>query len=341
MNASTNPSPIPIFEALSAYQKSAVLAAAIELDLFTAIGQGVTDVPSLAKQLDASERGVRTLCDYLVVHGFLEKTDARYAVPEVTTLFLDKRSPAYMGSVATFLNSPTLRSAFDDVVGIVRRGGTLLGGQGTMDPDYPIWISFARAMAPMAAISAERLAEILTERGIPGAGPRKALDVAAGHGLYGIGLLKRQPELRVTALDWTGVLAVARENASKATVGDRLDCLSGSAFDADLGGPYDLALLPNFLHHFEPARCIELLRRIRASFAPGGHVAIVESIPNEDRVSPPHAATFSMIMLATTEKGDSYTFRELDGMLKDAGFASGEAVSLEPSIQHAVIARSS
>ncbi|MFN7975567.1 MAG: methyltransferase [Acidobacteriota bacterium] len=333
------PTPIPIFEALTAYQKSAALGAAIELDLFTAVGEGATDVAALGKRLGASERGVRSLCDYMVVHGFLEKADGRYSVPGATALFLDRRSPAYMGSVATFLNSDTLKASFADVTAAVRRGGTTLGEQGTMTPDHPVWVSFARAMAPMAAVSAERLAEILTGRGIPGDGERRVLDIAAGHGLYGIALLKRWKSLSAIAVDWPAVLAVARENAAKAGVSPRLETRGGSAFDADLGGPYDLALLPNFLHHFDHDRCVVMLRRVREHLVPGGRVAIVESLPNEDRVSPPMAAAFSLIMLATTEKGDAYTLREIDAMLRDAGFGPGEALPLEPTFQHAVIAR--
>ena len=68
------PSPEVIFDTLLAYQRTAALAAAIELNLFRAIGEGLGDVPSLARRCEASERGIRILCDYLVVIGMLAKT---------------------------------------------------------------------------------------------------------------------------------------------------------------------------------------------------------------------------------------------------------------------------
>src|SRR5439155_27205145 len=66
-------SPERIFTTLTAYQQTYALRAAIELDLFTAIGEGANEPALLAKRLKAAERGVRILADYLTVHGFLCK----------------------------------------------------------------------------------------------------------------------------------------------------------------------------------------------------------------------------------------------------------------------------
>jgi hypothetical protein len=43
-------------------------------------------------------------------------------------------------------------------------------------------------------------------------------------------------------------------------------------------------------------------------------------VPNEDRVSPPMPAAFSLTMLTSTESGDAYTLKELTGMYTEAGF---------------------
>lgn len=335
----TEPSPQAILEALTAYQRSAALAGAIELDLFTVIGEGAADVPALARRIGASERGVRSLCDYLVVQGLLSREEGRYGLPPVAAAFLDRRSGRYVGSIATFLGSETLRAAFADVAGAVRRGGTTLDAGGTMAPDHPVWVAFARAMAPLSAANAERVAELLVGRGIPGAGPRRALDVSAAHGHFGISLLSRLPGLRVGALDWPAVLEVARENAEKAGVAPRLEMLPGSALTAELGGPYDLALLPDFLHHFDHGTCVAVLRRVHAALAPGGWLAVVEPVVEEDRVAPPGPASFSLVMLVTTASGDSYTRRELDAMMQEAGFGASEAEPLAPAPQLLLLAR--
>jgi 2-polyprenyl-3-methyl-5-hydroxy-6-metoxy-1,4-benzoquinol methylase len=158
-------------------------------------------------------------------------------------------------------------------------------------------------------------------------GPLRVLDIAAGHGLFGIEVAKQNPQAHVVALDWEPVLEVAKSNARAAGVLSRYETLAGSAFDADYGGPYDIVLLTNFLHHFDPQDCSRLLRKVNASLKRGGRAATLEFVPNEDRVSPPMAAAFSLVMLASTVSGDAYTFRELAAMYEEAGF---DRVSAHP-----------
>jgi cyclopropane fatty-acyl-phospholipid synthase-like methyltransferase len=135
------------------------------------------------------------------------------------------------------------------------------------------------------------------------------------------------------------VLEVARENAEAAGVGGRFSTIAGDAFEVDLGGDYDVILVPNFLHHFSMADCVRFLRKVHAALRPGGRVGIVEFVPNPDRVTPPGAAAFSLTMLGSTPEGDAYTFAELEQMLKEAGFGPAEQHALPPSMATAVIAR--
>ena len=97
----------------------------------------------------------------------------------------------------------------------------------------------------------------------------RVLDIAAGHGLFGIEIAKQNKQAHVTGLDWAPVLRVALKNAEKAGVQDRYDMLPGSAFDVDFGGPYDAVLLTNFLHHFDQPTCVGLLKKVRAALTAG------------------------------------------------------------------------
>ena len=153
-------------------------------------------------------------------------------------------------------------------------------------------------------------------------GPQRVLDIAAGHGMFGIALAQRNPQAEVVAVDWAGVLKVASENAAKMGVAARHRGVPGDAFKVDWGTGYDLALMTNFLHHFDRETCTSLLRKTAASLKPGGRVAVLEFVPNDDRVSPPMAASFALQMLGNTPAGDAYTFRELSAMLTAAGFGS-------------------
>ncbi len=116
-------------------------------------------------------------------------------------------------------------------------------------------------MAPLAQHVAEFMAEAMN---VDSAGPMRILDVAAGHGLYGLALAARNPEAEVYALDAPQVLRVAAKNARKAGVSKRFHRIPGDAFEVAFGGPYDLVIAGNIAHHLEPATNIELFRKCRA-----------------------------------------------------------------------------
>jgi hypothetical protein len=312
----TAPSPLVIFDTLQAYQRTAALRAAIELDLFRFIGEGVGDAVSLAAKCSASDRGIRILCDFLCILGLLEKHDGHYRHSPTSALFLDPRSPACMASMTQFLASATVQGQFAHLADIVRNGRTSLPGEGSVEPNNPVWVDFAHAMAPMMAPLAAPLAALALDGR---SGPVRVLDIAAGHGLFGIEIAKMEPHAEIFALDWAAVLEVAQANARKAGVADRFHPLPGSAFTVDYDGPYDIVLLTNFLHHFDPPTCVQLLKKIHAAAKPGARVATLEFVPNEDRISPPMPASFSLTMLASTPSGDAYTFSELAAMYQNAG----------------------
>jgi cyclopropane fatty-acyl-phospholipid synthase-like methyltransferase len=105
---------------------------------------------------------------------------------------------------------------------------------------------------------------------------------------------------------------------------------------ADLGGPYDVVLLTNLLHHFSVEKNMEMLRRIRATLAPGGRAMTLEFVPNADRITPPSSAAFSLVMLSATAEGDAYTFSELEQMFQAAGFPRSEVVDVPRSVEQLI-----
>src|SRR5438309_1463784 len=105
-NRGPGPSPMLFFETANAYQRSAALKSAVELELFTAIAQGDGTAADIARRVNAAERGVRILADFLVVAGFLTKSGNKYALTQDTAVFLDKRSPKYIGGAVEFLVAP-------------------------------------------------------------------------------------------------------------------------------------------------------------------------------------------------------------------------------------------
>jgi ubiquinone/menaquinone biosynthesis C-methylase UbiE len=166
---------------------------------------------------------------------------------------------------------------------------------------------------------------------IGAAGPVKILDIAAGHGMFGLVLAQRNPRAEVVAVDWPGVLAVATENAAKMGLADRHRTVPGDAFTVAFGSGFDIALLTNFLHHYDVPTCVTLLRKVAEALKPGGRAVILEFVPNDDRVTPPMAAGFSLTMLAGTPAGDAYTLAQLKQMAADAGFSGGVTAHPQPA----------
>ena len=338
MSQAEQPSPSPslFWDFVTSYQRSTAIRAAIDLELFTAIGEDCVTADEIAVRCGASVRGVRILSDYLVSAGFLEKSANEYSLTPDSARFLDRRSAAYLGGIVGFLQHETQRRNFWELTDAVRNGTIPADRPDSLGAEHPIWVEFARSMPAMMAPTADFLAEVA----LRDAGDAPAvLDIAAGHGLFGIAVAKRSPGARVTALDWPAVLDVAKQNAETAGVGDRYRPMTGSAFEQEFGGPYDLVLLTNFLHHFDREACVALMRKVRAALRPGGRAVTLEFIPNEDRVTPVHAAQFSLTMLASTPAGDAYTFQEYDDMFRAAGFEANELVEPPFGPQRLVLSR--
>jgi len=327
------PTPERFFNAINAHQLTEAIKSAVELEIFTAIGEGNTSSAAIAKRCKSSERGVRTLCDFLTIHVFLTKQDGTYTLTADSALFLDRHSPAYLGSAIEFLLTQRLRECHAHLTEAVRRGGTALG-EGMLGPENPDWVKFACGMMPMMRRPAEIMAAELRRE----EEAHKVLDIAASHGMFGISVAKQNPTAHIYASDWKNVLEVARKNADAMGVGDRYHLIPGSAFDTDFGNGYDLALITNLLHGFDPPTCTILMRKVYVALNPGGRAAIAEFVPNPDRVSPATAAAFSLMMLAVTPSGDAYTFAELESISKAAGFARVDLSSVDLDRNRLVIA---
>lgn len=282
--AEGEPNPALVWDPIHGYQRSAALRAAVDLDLFTAIGAGCADVSTIAQRCEASERGIRILCDFLAVARLLVKEDGRYALTPTSSAFLDRNSAAEMTSVIRFLHSPKLLSGFANLTQVVKQGGTALPQGGVTEPELAEWVTFAESMTPIMRPAAEFIAELAIA---DGRHPKRVLDIAAGHGLFGIVLAQRVAEAEIVAQDWPNVLRIAKGNAESAGIADRYQLLPGDAFTVDLGFNFNCVLLTNFLHHFNKSECQRILRRVYECLNPGGRLFILEFVPNPDRVTPP------------------------------------------------------
>lgn len=328
--------PAPIFGMMTAYQQSAALHAAIELGLFTAIAEGHNTSSTIANACGCSERGARILADYFGAFGLLTKQGQAYSLTPDAAVFLNKNSPAYLGGMDGFLNAAGIRKQFDFLTESVRKGGVAASSEGSTANQYEGWVDFAKSMEAMMGMAAQQIAGMVNE------GKQEnltVLDVAASHGLFGFSIAKQNANAKIVALDWANVLEITKANAERWGLSDRVSTIAGDAFAVDLGGPYDVILLTNLLHHFSFAENVKLLKRMKAALKPGGRVFTLEFVPNDDRVTPPMPASFALVMLASTPEGDAFTFAEFESMFAAAGFSSSEHIPLEASPETVILSR--
>jgi hypothetical protein len=325
------PNPGLVWDTINAHQRSAALKAGVELKLFDALGDGPATASELASRAGVPLRGMRIFCDFLSIHAIIEKKGDMYSHSPTSAVFLDSRSPASMAPTLPFLMSDKIMQASRVLTETIRRNHTALD-EPLAGEEVKEWVTFARTMHPMMGAAAEFIAGVVLKDGAP----TKVLDVAASHGLFGIAGAKVAPQCEIVALDFPSVLEVTAANASAAGV--KLTLLPGSAFTCDLGSGYDAILVTNLFHHFSAEENIRLMRRFHAALRPGGRMMTLEMVPNPDRVTPPTAASFSMMMLVNTPEGDAFTMTEYHQMLGAAGFGASEIMDVPMSPQQLVVA---
>jgi precorrin-6B methylase 2 len=334
MQPSKEIKPDLFFETINAFQHSAALKAAVDLGIFTAIASGGRTVEEIAEKCGAAERGVRIICDAMTTLGFIHKRINIYSLTDMSAMYLDKKSPSYIGGTVGFLMSDKILEVFSKLSESARNGGSVIEEKGPLAPENPMWVKFAKAMTPMMAPAVEAVVNAVKKDPEQ---PLKVLDVAAGHGAFGIAIAKKYRKAQLYALDWKNVLEITWDHAARQGIQERFHVMEGSAFELEIGDGWDVVLLTNFLNLFDPETNTGLLKKIAAGLKPDGRVITLEQIPNQNRISPRTEALFAVTMLAGTPGGDAYTFQDLAQMFAAAGFGKSEHFPIKGTPQHVIV----
>jgi 2-polyprenyl-3-methyl-5-hydroxy-6-metoxy-1,4-benzoquinol methylase len=314
-------SPLPVFEMMHAYKQTSILKAGIELGVFDQLAAGAGTVESVAGPLSLHPRGAKALLNALTAVGMLEWSEPRsYQLSALAGKFLVRGRPAYMGDMIDVIASSWEWAAMERLTDAVRKGGSVVE-ENAETPEFDYWRTFSAHAHAIARPSAEAVAGLLE----PWAATRQdltILDVACGHGLYGFAFAQRLKQAQVWSLDWPNVIDVALGHADRLGVAGRVHGLPGDMFGTDLGGPYDLVLITNVLHHFSAARGEELLRRTAAVTKPGGKLAVVGFVTDDDRspAADRQAHMFGLLMLAWTTEGEVHGVEAYRHMFGSVGY---------------------
>lgn len=152
--------------------------------------------------------------------------------------------------------------------------------------------------------------------------PASVLDLAAGSGVWGIALAQDSKHVRVTAVDWPEVMPVTRKTAARFQLSDRFRFVEGDLHRADFGSNHQVATLGHILHSEGERASRALLRKTFDALASGGVIAIAEFLVNDERTEPPMGLLFAVNMLVNTENGSTYSVKEINEWLREAGFGN-------------------
>lgn len=298
------------------YVPTMVLEAAIHHRVFDVLEEGPKTLKETAAATGASERGLRAVMNVLVGLKFLEKDGETYKLTPESETFLVSTKPSFQGGLLRH-TSGHLIPRWLRLNEIVKTGGPGTGVNQESD-GTAFFQGFVMDIFPMSYPSATTLAKHLDlekrEK------PVKVLDIAAGSGVWGIALAQNAKNVSVTAVDWDGVIPVTRSSVGRFGFLDRFSFTNGDLNTADFGSGYDVATLGHILHSEGEEKSRRLLRKVFDALASGGTIAIAEFLVNQERTEPVGSLMFAANMLVNTDEGDTFSFEEISGWLKEAGF---------------------
>ena len=293
-----------------------ILEAAIRHRVFDILDCGPRTLAEVAAESGASERGLRGIMDALVGFQFLARDGERYTLTPESAAFLVTTKPSFQGGLLKHASSQLIPSWLN-LTEVVRTGQPARGVN-EEGPGAEFFREFVGDLFPMNFPAAQAAGAAL---GLQSATDTvRVLDIAAGSGVWGIGLAQASPKVEVTAVDWPGVLEITRQFAQRFGLADRFHYLAGDLMEVDYGTGYQAVTLGHILHSEGEARSRQLLRKVYDALAPGGSVVIGEFLTNEERTGPIGGLIFAVNMVVNTTGGDTFSFEQIRGWLEEAGF---------------------
>ena len=309
--------PRPLFEGYFGLMAARTLMAGTKLGIFDALAERPDDAAGVARRLDLDEQGVDALLVGLHSMSYLRHKDGKYSNSRQAERHLVTGAPEPLRETLSSF-SYDMWNFMSQVEEVVRTGEPV--GLHDVDPDDPWWRSYMNGLFELANLRAPQVVKM-----IPADDPRKLIDIAGGHGAFALALCRRYPQLKATILELEGAARVGREIVANEEGGDRVTYEVGDMFEADLGSGHDLAMANSILHHFDGPTNVKLLRRAHDALASGGTMAVVEQERPPEGKRGQQIGGLTGVLFYVTSKARTYSGAELEGFLREAGFAEVKA----------------
>jgi ubiquinone/menaquinone biosynthesis C-methylase UbiE len=294
-----------------------IIEVGIRHRVFDVLDEGAKTIEEVCAETRTSRRGVRAILNALAGLGLLVKDDeGRYALTPESATFLVSGKATFHGAFFLLTSEPML-SEWRKLYEIVRSGRPAQHINRAQD-GVPFFLRFVEEIFPIHYPAARRLGEALEVSKV--AGPLSVLDIAAGSGVWSVALAQQSPHVRVTAVDWAGVIPITQKVTARHGVADRFRFVEGDLLEADFGSGHSIATAGHILHSEGEERSRLLLKKTFDALAPGGRMAIAEILVDSDRTAPVPALIFAVNMLVNSDQGDTFSLGEISGWLRDVGF---------------------
>jgi (2Fe-2S) ferredoxin/ubiquinone/menaquinone biosynthesis C-methylase UbiE len=315
--------PDDVDQAIRGFRESRAILTALELDIFTAIGNGGT-APQIATKIGADARATEMLLNVLVSMELLKKGGDMFVNTATSSRYFREGSPdnmrmALMHTVHLWDTWSTLTECVRQGTSITRRAG--VAGEVARNE---FWTK--AFIAAMHRNARERAPHLIRAVGLDGV--KRMIDLGGGSGAYSIAFANAKPDLKVDLLDIADVLPLTAEYVRDAGVADRVTLIPGDLRADKFAGGHDLALLSAICHMFGVDENKDLLRRAYDALDKGGRLVIQEFILEPDKTAPRTATLFALNMLVGTDKGSAYSSEEYADWLNAAGFTDVQHVKL-------------
>ena len=290
------------------YMPSRCILTALELDIFTAVGDGA-NAEQIGTRVHANARAVGMLLNALVALGLLSKSGNDYRnQPESARFFVQGSQDNHRNGL---LHTANIWHRWSTLTDAVRSGTRIPIGR-----DTPEWTrNFIAAMQRNAKERAPLVVKALGTAGV-----HRILDLGGGSGAYSIALAKACPDAQCEILDIPEVVPLAAEYVSQAGVSAQVSPRAGDMLQDDFGSGYDIIMLNAICHMFSEEQNRDIFRRARQALAANGRLVVQDFILNPDKTGPQQAALFSLNMLVATRDGASYSESEYTRWMEAAGF---------------------
>ena len=319
-----------IVDLASAYYGSAVLFAALDVQLFTVIQREGNRIQAerLAIVAELNPRGVRLLLDACVAEGLLVKEDEYYSNTPAVANTLVAGSPHDLTRAVRY--NRDVYPAWGRLADLVKSGSPVEPPEVHLGEDAERTRHFVLAMHGRAMGIGRTVIPLLDL-----AGCSRLLDLAGGPGTYAVLMAQAYPELTCITVDLPAVSAVAAELVGAAGLSSRVICRAGDYHvDAYEAEAFDAVTIFGALHQESPQQIVEILKRAHHALKPGGRVYILDMMTDATHTRPAFSALFAVNMALTTNNGWVFSDAELHRWLREAGFEACETRAVPPPMPH-------